>query len=53
MLKIASISKWNSKKAEWYATLKEGDVLWAYRIGKKEDYFSNLAKEFSYERIYS
>jgi hypothetical protein len=40
MLKMESISKWNSKKADRYATLKEGEVLWANRIGKKEDYYS-------------
>jgi hypothetical protein len=40
MLKMGSMSKWNSKKADRYATLKEGDVLWANRIGKKEDLYS-------------
>jgi len=40
MLKMASISKWNSKKTNGYLAFKGGDVLWAYRIGKKEDYYS-------------
>jgi hypothetical protein len=38
MPKIRSISKWNSKEADRYVSLKGGGVLWANRIGKKEDY---------------
>ena len=37
---MGSISKWNSKKADRYVALKEGDVLCANQIGKGQDYYS-------------
>jgi hypothetical protein len=43
---MVSISKWNSKEADRYVTLKGGDVLCANRIGKKEHYYDKSRTTF-------